>query len=175
MNIPQIKIVLLYHLMFYGLFFFLNFPNLKAHPLHVSTTEINYNIENLSLEIAIKVFAEDIESALETVGQYRIYSNLAKKEKQKEQLMITYLNKHFIVWINQKKQDLGYIGHEYEDEFIWFYVEIQNIDVDEIMTIQQTIFMDLFPDQSNHIYYSREEIKKTFVFNRYKIKAKWAL
>ena len=53
-----------YYLIFYGFLFF-NFHSLKAHPLHVSTTAINYNIENSSLEIALKVFTEDIESALE--------------------------------------------------------------------------------------------------------------
>ena len=105
----------------------------------------------------------------------KLYLGFSKEEKQKEQLMRTYLNKHFRVWINQKEQNLGYIGHEYENEFIWFYIEIQNIDADKMITVQQAIFMDLFPDQSNHVYYSHGEIKKTFVFNRYKLKAKWML
>jgi hypothetical protein len=147
---------------------FFNFQEGKIHDFHTSLTEIQYNAKEKSLEVSIRVFTDDLESALTKLNNGQKVVVNAPNDKANP-LVEKYIQQHFIILNPQKqRKTFTYIGKELEGDATWIYIEFQNcgdLQSNNHM-LQNTILTELFDDQSNLVNFFYGKVKKTFLFNQ---------
>ena len=94
------------------------------HPIHVSVTEIQYNSKTKKTEVALKVFSDDMELAIEQMQGKKVNLSNVANDLQLQNLIETYSSKHFAI-IDSKSQKVAlcYIGMETDHESLWIYAE----------------------------------------------------
>lgn len=146
------------------LLFIVVFPFLslkEKHPLHVSTTEINFNSKEKSLEISCRIFTDDFEAIL--AKQFKTKTDLSKPAMHKEmdELVKKYLNAHLKYTVNGKLIGASYIGFEKDNEATNVYFEIDNISTLQGISIENSILYDLFDDQMNILHVEKGGTRKS--------------
>lgn len=134
------------------------------HDFHTSLSEFNYNNKTKSLEISIRVFTDDLELALSEINKNKI-----KIEGEKtiiDPLIEKYIMKHLAIISPQKKVKLiKYYGKEQEAEATWIYAEMADCENIKDFTLFNTLFTDLFTDQTNLVNITSGNQKKTILFD----------
>lgn len=120
------------------------------HPIHVSVTEINYNARQRSVEIAVKIFIDDLETALQKAGLGQHQLNTPKEvQASATDALMQYLARHLELRDKNRAFPLRFVGREYEGEAVWIYCEIPGIKRPENLSLRNTILLDQFEDQKN--------------------------
>ena len=131
---------------------------LWTHPFHVSVCEIEHNADNKSLEITHRIFIDDLEEGINRayVSDFDLYDPHDRDLVDKR--IGEYLLDHFKIYLNGKEASANYLGHEADTEAIWCYVEIEKVKSLKVVTVENSLLMEVFPDQSNiiHINYEGE-------------------
>lgn len=133
----------------------------NAHKFYMSITDIKYNEQANSLEITIKFFTDDLEKALEKESKQRIYLGTEKEIDQINPILKTYLQERFIIKKNEQNLSLIYIGKESESDYTWAYLELKDYNPQEKIWIQNTVLIDLFPEQVNRINFQNNIYTKS--------------
>ncbi|MCK5538416.1 MAG: hypothetical protein KAI79_16435, partial [Bacteroidales bacterium] len=121
------------------------------HKFYLSLTEIRYSEQENALQIAVKLFTDDLENAINNEFTKNIkLSNTTNSELQNKAIE-EYLQGHFKVKVNGKTGQLHYLGSETELEATWCYIEIENIKKLKQLSVENDIFLELFEEQSNII------------------------
>ena len=131
------------------------FPSMgiKAlHPFHVSTTEINHNASDKTLEISCKVFIDDFESAL--AKQYHTKADLSavNLKRAMDTLIKKYINSHLLLNAGAKTLVMKYLGFEKENEAVYAYLQVDNISTLKKIEVTDSILYDLYDDQISIIH-----------------------
>ncbi|PIY08160.1 MAG: hypothetical protein COZ18_13715 [Flexibacter sp. CG_4_10_14_3_um_filter_32_15] len=145
------------------------FSFIPKHAIHLSITEMDFKVkgEKTEIQISHKIFINDLEKALRK--NYKIAfekqkPNISTKTQHKEidRYIYAYLKKVVDLKINSQKKEINYIGFEFEDDVIWIYgvVEKENSAEKEPIFIKNMILMDVFDDQRNMLYLSKENSEK---------------
>lgn len=124
------------------------------HPFFISLTEMRFNPESQRMEIAQKIFWDDLEVALGNEFEEKVdFLNPKDKTKLEDQLK-RYLLKHNQVLINGKALTLNYLGYEIEEDAAWFYLESSQSEIPKSVEIKSTILLEDFDGQQNivHVY-----------------------
>ncbi|HSJ12644.1 MAG TPA: DUF6702 family protein [Gillisia sp.] len=137
------------------LFFLLIFPLLSFsdyHKFYVSVTEIEHNEKNATLQVISRVFTDDFENVL----KMRFDPTIRLGEKV-ETLGVNvhienYLNQRFAVEVNGKPLKAKFLGKEYENDMIIFYIEIPNVKEMKKIQVKNTLLLDMFDEQKNLIH-----------------------
>nr|WP_199157848.1 DUF6702 family protein [Pedobacter sp. ASV2] len=133
----------------------------KKHPLHVSTTEVNFNAKDKSLEISCRIFTDDFESILAKL--YKQKTDLSKPEMKTamDELIKKYLTTHLQIKANGKIAILNYIGFEIDHEATNIYLEVEKIPSVKSIEIDNTILYDLFNDQMSIVHVVKNGNRKS--------------
>ncbi|WP_131536182.1 DUF6702 family protein [Pedobacter nototheniae] len=133
----------------------------KKHPLHVSTTEVNFNAKDKSLEISCRIFTDDFESILAKL--YKQKTDLSKPEMKTamDELVKKYLTSHLQIKANGKIAVLNYIGFEIDHEATNIYLEVEKIPSVKSIEIDNTILYDLFNDQMSIVHVVKNGNRKS--------------
>lgn len=131
------------------------------HPIHVTVTEIEYDEKSKALEIMMRVFTDDLETALrEKSNQPELDLLESKNGQAADQLISGYLRDHFKISLDQKIQNIKYLGHETEGDAFIFYLEVPDVKKWKTINIFNDILTDLYEDQSNLVHVMvKEEVK----------------
>ena len=99
----------------------------SLHPFHVSTTEINHNATDKTLEISCRIFIDDFEACLSK--QYHTKADLtaASAKTAMDSLVKKYLGSHLQIKADGKTGEMKYLGFEKQEESAYVYLEIDNI------------------------------------------------
>ena len=124
------------------------------HEFHVTHTTIYYNADKESLEITVNVAIEDLERALEdqTVEKISIGSNA--ETESVDQLIEAYFRQRLTLSPNNHLTRYQWVGKEVSQDLhnIYIYFEVVNCNQNgkiESLLIENSIFTDILPDQSN--------------------------
>jgi actin-like ATPase involved in cell morphogenesis len=139
---------------------------LKAHEYHVSIINIEYNSDSSSLEIAIKVFTEDIETALDKEFDTSSYFGSEKQIEIADSLVGAFLRNHLKLTIDSTDLNLHYLGNEVEEDATWSYLEVSGISDLKNIDIQCDLLVDVLHHQSNLINVSSGEKKKSVYLSK---------
>ncbi len=140
-----------------------------SHPVHVSVTNVDYCPDDLKMEISIKVFKKDMQLLFAHLDQVNIdFEKMEEVEKNQERIN-SYFQNHFYI-DNNDRCELIFKEVELDNEWIWFYYKIENIELKKEFEIANTILLDLYFDQKNMMIFSIEEIEKGYMFNLKKTK-----
>lgn len=124
-----------------------------AHPVHTSVAEADYNRATRTLEIAVRVFADDFEAALSARAREKI--SLEKTPPaQLDALIRTYVTESFTVRTPEGKPvACRWIGRELKDRAneLWLYFEAGLPDGIVGARLRHALLTEQFSDQLNSI------------------------
>ena len=135
------------HLVVFGI---LLFGCLFAHPFHSSIASLKFNDNSSSIEITLRVFANDLEKTINQINDSNIIIDNDDNKKDIDSLIFNYINKTIFLSINEKECDLSWIGKEFETDIVWLYLEILDVDkkIKKINAENRFLFSS-FEDQLN--------------------------
>jgi len=138
----------------------------SLHKYYISLCEIEYVSEQQSVQITLGMFIDDIEFTLNK--DHNTELNIATNEETSniDTYFKNYLNQHFKININEQDKSYNYIGKEYDDDIVRFYLEITNIKQLNSIQVSNTSLLRYFEDQQNIIKIYANNINKTFYLNK---------
>ena len=125
------------------------------HPIHVSVTEIEFDKKDAALEIMMRVFIDDLELTLRnSLNNPQLDILNPPPGVSLDALIGNYLTDHFKITLDEKAQQVKYLGHEREGDAMIFFIEVKGVTAWKSITIHNDIIMSTHDDQSNlvHVY-----------------------
>ena len=120
-----------------------------VHKYYLSLTQIEYNEASKSVEVIINVFIDDIETALNDIHKADFQLNTKKEIKDVDTYFFKYVKNHLKFKIDDKAVKYNFIAKEYDDDVVFWYLEIPNIKDVKKITVENTILIDHFSKQQN--------------------------
>jgi hypothetical protein len=132
-----------------------------VHPFFISLTEVRYNAGSKKMELAQKIFWDDLEVALSKEAGVTVDFLKPKDKAKLESQVKAYLLKHTQVWVNGKLVPLTYLGYEVEEDAAWFYLESTATNLPKTVEVQNTLLLRDFDGQQNivHVYLNSKSPK----------------
>ncbi|MBO9637132.1 MAG: hypothetical protein J7576_03105 [Siphonobacter aquaeclarae] len=136
----------------------------RAHDFHNSLTEMRYNARTGNFEVEIKLFTDDLETALNK-GNKGPKIHIQDNDKN-DRLVEAYVRKHF-KWSNPQGalRPYQYVGKQNELDATWVFLELPFSGPLPGCKIQQSALTDVFDDQQNIVNLTFGADKKYFLFN----------
>lgn len=139
---------------------------LRAHPIHTSHAEADYNLQTQRLEIALRVFADDFAHAL-SVRAGKQLSLEKTPAAEFNAAAFAYVKEHFTV--NLRRQSplaLTWVGRELKDAAneLWFYFEIALPNGVEGIRVRHALLGESFADQLNAVRVKAGSRQTTLLF-----------
>lgn len=140
---------------------------ISAHPFYVSIVQLDYNRENKSIEISVKIFADDLLIALEEKGQRIIFLGEERERPDANEIIFNYIKSKLKLTVNGKNIDYRFIGKEMESDALWTYLEADDIDDLKEVKVTCDLLTEIHETQSNVIQVNNgDEIKSMLLSNR---------
>lgn len=118
-----------------------------AHKFYVSITQIEYNQQEKSAEIIIRIFADDLESAL---GKRTGRSVKIGQATDFDQLALGYLRDTFELKNGSGRiVRFNWVGKEVQTDMVWIYIEAKMPEGLIGAQLRNRILFDVFSDQVN--------------------------
>ena len=111
----------------YALFVGILFIQATIHPYYVSTTEIDYRPDRSALQMTIRVFTDDWQLMLNTVYDQDLRLDPDNDTAQTLTHSDHYLRKHLKLILNHTEVKPIFLGREYQDDQMVFYVEVAEV------------------------------------------------
>lgn len=141
----------------------------NAHPFYVSICQIDYNQETKSLEISVKVFADDLLLGLENIGKTNIYLGEEKENPKTDEYIFSYLNTQLSFVVNSEKANFKFVGREIEKDVVWTYLEIENVADLTSIDVDCTLLTEVLESQSNIVQVNKNGTIKNLLLNKNKV------
>ncbi|MCJ8165202.1 hypothetical protein MKJ04_10140 [Pontibacter sp. E15-1] len=121
----------------------------SAHEYHASITDVKFNPRTQHLEVAVKVFMDDLEQLLSQRAKAKVvYSGSSAAVQQQ---LAAYLSTALTFELEKGKPlKSRLVGSEEEADVVWLYIEVpvQQATLRQLY-IKNAILTDLFSDQMN--------------------------
>ena len=139
-----------------------------AHKFYVSVTNVEYAEKDQAFQITSRLFIDDLETALN--ARYEVDAKLATEQEieQSNELIKKYLNTKVSIKINGQERNFVFLGKEYKDDLVVCYMEISDIVLDELKSIEirNDLLTEFFEEQQNVVHLKIGESKKSFILVR---------
>jgi len=135
------------------------------HKYYVSNTQIEYVKDKKAIQIITRVFIDDFENVLKE----RYDDMLSFDDKNSRMIDVyteKYLNEKLKISINGEAKSLIYIGKEIEMGIVKCYLEIEEVQSVNTITITNQLLYDLFTEQQNIIKLNINSKKKSYVLTK---------
>lgn len=131
------------------------------HPIHVSTTNINFNSKEKKLEVICTIFTDDFESAL--TKQYHAKTDLTKQEMHAamDELVKKYLAANLAVKTGANGVPLTYLGFEINREATDIYLESAEVAPFKSVEADVSLLHNLYDDQINIVHITVNGTRKS--------------
>lgn len=134
-----------------------------AHKFHASLTQIEVNSTAKTVEVAIRVFADDLEEALTRRSGHRVRLETASDF---DELALAYVASTLkLVAPDGEPLTLRWIGKEASVDVVWLYVEAPMSSNLDGSVLENTLFFDLFEDQVNTVNLKDGKRRATLTFS----------
>jgi hypothetical protein len=136
--------------------------SLTSHRYHTSLTRMDYNIKEKIIETSIQIFTHDLVPLLEAKNKKRID---LEKTADVDKLIFNYLSENFILKDNKgEAKKIKWVGKELDVDTARIYVEISSDKSPEGFSLQNTLFFESFPEQTNLVIARFDEKKADLLF-----------
>ena len=126
---------------------------LRAHPIHTSLAEADYNARTRKLEIALRVFADDFEQALSARAGRKISLDRTPAAEL-DALAFAYVQDRFTIRLPSAAPAApAWVGRELRDATneLWLYLEAPLPGGVEGVRVRHALLAEIFPDQLNSV------------------------
>lgn len=137
-----------------------------AHPLHVSLCQVDFKQQHKTLEISVKIFADDLLNALGKQNIPDLYLGENKENPKSDEYIFNYLQNNLLFKVNEKKVEYTYIGKEMEDDALWCFIQINNVMELNQLEITDLILTEIFDDQNNIVEVNKNGKILNLLLNR---------
>lgn len=136
------------------------------HPLHVTVTNIDYNISKTEFDVAIKFFADDFQSSLYHNFGKTIDVSKADEIKKYEHLISKYINNHLILKSKPaNKQGLSFVKSVFSDGSLWLYYSTKLPTQIRSLQLTNSLMNDFYYDQTNLLFFNYKEKQEALSFD----------
>lgn len=138
---------------------------LLLHPFHVSVCEVTFNEDAHAIQITHRIFLDDLEQGLRqmTGDDHLDVTVLSDANKQS---LEEYLRKNFSVKLEGKATKYTFLGSEVENDVMWCYIEISDIQTVPTISLTDEIITEIFEDQKNIVHFKIQGDKKSFILDK---------
>ncbi len=143
-----------------------------AHPFYISVCQVDHNPDTAALEVSFRIFTDDLEQALETMGTGRLRLGTEREAEKADLYISRYLARHVEIEINGRRVSAAFLGKEMDSDATWCYVEVENIPDLKTMTMTNTLLLESFEDQVNLVHVNANGQKRSLVFNGQQVRQK---
>ncbi len=136
-----------------GLALVLTIAASRTHPIHTSFAEADYNPTAKTLEVAVRLFADDVEAALAGLAGKPV-SFARTPPKEIDALARAYTTAHFTVKTRDHQlASLRWVGRELHDAAneVWLYFEFDLPAGLDGVRLHHALLSDRFSDQLNSV------------------------
>ncbi len=125
---------------------------LKRHPIHVSTSNIEYNKTDGKLDVICTLFTDDFEDAL--AKQYHAKTDLTKQEMHTamDELVKKYIAANLDIQADDRSVKLNYLGYEINREATDVYFESDQLPPVKKVDVAVSLLYSLFDDEMNIVH-----------------------
>ena len=141
------------------------------HDFHVTHTTIYYNADKEALEITINVAIEDLERALEDQTAKKTSIDTNAETESVDQLIETYFRQRLTLAPNNHLVNYQWVGKEVSQDLHNLYIYFEVLDCNqngkiESLLVENSIFTDILPDQSNIVLVEFGDKSHNLTFSR---------
>ncbi|MGB1206114.1 MAG: DUF6702 family protein [Chitinophagales bacterium] len=149
----------------YLLFVFLltaSFATPSLHEYYVSNCYIEHNPSEKTLEIALNIFTDDLEAALEQeMNIADLFLDQKKENKAVDEFIFKYIQAHTSLKVNDNPVELQYLGREMALDGAWCYLTASDIPKMDSISIESSFLYETFPTQTNIFHCTANSIEKS--------------
>ena len=135
------------------------------HPVHVSITNIDYEADQHKIEISTKVFKNDFKLLLYHLYELNVDLDSTEILDQNKTTIHEYFLNHFRIKNGNDKCNLELKDITTDEEYLWFYYQIDIKNDIKQLEIVNTILLDLYFDQKNMLIFGYHNAEKGYLFN----------
>ena len=141
------------------------------HDFHVTHTTIYYNADKEALEITVNVAIEDLERALEDQTAKKISIGTNAETESVDQLIEAYFRQRLTLALNNRLSNYQWVGKEVSQDLhnLYIYFEVfecnQNGTIESLL-VENSIFTEIIPEQSNIVLVEFEDKSHNLTFSR---------
>lgn len=141
-----------------------------AHPFYISVCQVDHNPDTEALEVSFRIFTDDLEQALESMGTDRLRLGTEREAEKADLYISRYLARHVEFEINGRRVSAAFLGKEVDSDATWCYVEVENVPVLKTMAMTNTLLLESFEDQVNLVHVHAAGQKRSLVFDGQQIR-----
>ena len=141
------------------------------HDFHVTHTTIYYNVDKEAIEITVNVAIEDLERALEDQTAKKISIGTNAETESVDELIQAYFRQRLTLVPNNRLTHYQWVGKEVSQDLHNLYIYFEVLDCNqngkiESLLIENSIFTDILPDQSNIVLVEFGDKSHNLTFSR---------
>ena len=122
------------------------------HPIHVSTTNIEYNKQDSKLEVICTIFTDDFEAALAKQSKTKTDLTRPDMHKAMDELIKKYIAANLQIKTDGAPASLSYLGFEINKEATDVYFESNKIAAVKKVSVNVSLLQNQFDDQINIVH-----------------------
>lgn len=147
----------------------------SVHPYYMSVTEFEYKPAEKEVQVACKIFTDDLEETLKKEYKRKVDILNASAKKENEQLLNNYLQQHLRLKLDGKVAVLKMIGFEQEGEAVWIYLVTNNTPSFKSAVVFNDLLYSYREDQLNIIHFRNQGERKShrFTFPNKEVALSW--
>lgn len=124
----------------------------KAHPYHVGSMELKYNVESKSFEITGRFFLDDFEKSLTKKNGKTLHFNDPKFKAQLKPALEAYCAENLKLKINNQFVKVNFVGYEEDKESVDVFLESEVVKDPKKVEVSMSFLYNFFNDQINIIH-----------------------
>ena len=138
----------------------------EMHPLHIAVTEVEYDGNRNALEVAHRIFLDDLQMEIARDMSKMSVSFSMQSDEWVKNTLKSYLKKKFSLKVDGKLLEGNFVGYEYEAEAIYIYVEYLKIRKFKSLEFTNQILLDAYDDQINLLHFKNDGETRSLRFDK---------
>ncbi|MFM2376485.1 MAG: hypothetical protein RLZZ165_1582 [Bacteroidota bacterium] len=140
--------------------------SMAPHDFHVSITQIDHNPQTQSLEITLRIFTDDLEHTMRSLGGGELRLGEPRESPDANRLLLEYFQNRLAIRVNDQPSVLEWVGKEIEPDATWCYLEVFKVPVISSLQITNRVLMEAFDDQKNIIHLNASGQTRSLFLNK---------
>jgi len=151
------------------LFFMIVFSGNAMHPIHVTVTNIEFNLKEKAFDVSIKLFSDDLEGVI--LKNNNVSLNLGKPDeiKDADKFIEEYVRKNFSLLVNDDKfanKKLKIVKRETNEGSLWLYFTYSLSKKIETLQVVNSLLNDYYPDMTNLVIIKINDSETGYTLNK---------
>ncbi|NSW46238.1 MAG: hypothetical protein HPY79_10540 [Bacteroidales bacterium] len=141
----------------------------RAHPVHITVTNIEPNASKACFEVSIKIFTDDLESAISQEFKKNIGLIAQKPSSDINKLFLNYINDHFKIKINDQfihPSKVKFIKYSTVENATWLYFEFKIPSKIKHISLYNNLLNHLYPDMTNLVIIKWNQQEQGYTFTK---------